>query len=212
MRRLGIAAALLVLLAATARADILVVISKLDQEMTVAINGVPTYRWAVSTGSQGRETPSGSYRAIRLERVYYSKKFDDAPMPNSVFFHGGYAIHGTYEVSKLGRPASHGCVRLHRANAETLFNLVHAQGMAATRIVVRDEPNGGAMARYDRQDRQDRFAYRDRQERYERSLAARRSDREEYRPRGYQEYGPYDAPRYREPPRRVYWNDSGWRY
>ncbi|MEI9805701.1 MAG: L,D-transpeptidase [Pseudolabrys sp.] len=72
--------------------------------MTVTIDGAPTYRWAVSTGRSGYDTPSGSFRAIRLERVYYSKKFDDAPMPNSVFFYGGYAIHGTYEEAKLGNP------------------------------------------------------------------------------------------------------------
>src|SRR6185295_193394 len=69
---------------------------------------------------------SGGFRAIRLEEVYFSKKYDDAPMPNSVFFYGGYAIHGTMEESRLGSPVSHGCVRLARANAETLFALARA--------------------------------------------------------------------------------------
>ncbi|MBV9956236.1 MAG: L,D-transpeptidase family protein [Pseudolabrys sp.] len=146
MRWLGICAAITLSLAGVARAEILVTVSKADQELSVAINGVPTYRWQVSTGKPGRETPVGSYKAIRLERVYYSQKFDSSPMPNSVFFHGGYAIHGTNEADKLGKPVSHGCVRLSRANAETLMHLVKAHGMAATRIVVKDGALGGAMA------------------------------------------------------------------
>ena len=146
MRRLGIAAALTVLLAVSARAEILVTVSKSDQQMSVAVNGTPTYRWAVSTGVAGRDTPVGSYKAIRLERVYYSSKFDSSPMPNSVFFHGGYAIHGTNEADKLGQRASHGCVRLSRANAETLMHLVKAHGMAATNIVIKDGSFSGVMA------------------------------------------------------------------
>ena len=130
----------LLCLAAPAKAEVLVSISKSQQQMTVSIDGARTYHWAVSTGRPGYDTPSGGFRATRLERVYYSKKFDDAPMPNSVFFYGGYAIHGTYEESKLGSPVSHGCVRLARANAETLYALVRARGMSNTRVVVDDRP------------------------------------------------------------------------
>jgi lipoprotein-anchoring transpeptidase ErfK/SrfK len=107
-------------LSAPAGAEVLIAISKAQQAMTVSINGAPTYNWAVSTGVPGRDTPSGRYIDERLAKVYYSKKFDDAPMPNSVFFHEGYAIHGTNEEARLGTPASHGCVRLSRANAVTL--------------------------------------------------------------------------------------------
>ncbi len=151
MRWAGVLTAIL-LFPAIARADILVSISKSQQQMTVTIDGVPTYHWTVSTGRAGYDTPVGSFHAIRLERVYYSKKFDDAPMPNSVFFYGGYAIHGTYEESKLGRPVSHGCVRLARVNAATLFELVRQRGMSNTRIVINDGmPRGydapSAMAR-----------------------------------------------------------------
>ncbi|HEY4982699.1 MAG TPA: L,D-transpeptidase [Pseudolabrys sp.] len=142
----------LLCLAAPAKADVLVSINKSQQQMTVSIDGARTYHWAVSTGRSGYDTPSGGFRAIRLERVYYSKKFDDAPMPNSVFFYGGYAIHGTYEESKLGNPVSHGCVRLARVNAETLYALVRARGMSNTRVVIsdgplRDWPGPGPMAR-----------------------------------------------------------------
>jgi hypothetical protein len=141
MRAIAITAfSALLCLAAPAKAEVLVSISKSQQQMTVSIDGARTYHWAVSTGRPGYDTPSGGFRATRLERVYYSKKFDDAPMPNSVFFYGGYAIHGTYEESKLGSPVSHGCVRLARANAETLYALVRARGMSNTRVVVDDGP------------------------------------------------------------------------
>jgi hypothetical protein len=106
--------------------------------MTVSINGQPTYHWTVSTGRPGYGTPSGRFTAQRVARVYYSKKYDNAPMPNAVFFHGGYAIHGTYEQSKLGRAVSHGCVRLARANAATLFALVQANGLRNTHVVIGD--------------------------------------------------------------------------
>jgi hypothetical protein len=133
-------------------ADIDVVISKSQQEMLVALDGVPTYRWTVSTGRQGYATPSGNFRAIRLERVYFSKKYDDAPMPNAVFFHGGYAIHGTYEERWLGRAVSHGCVRLSRAHAAILFEAVRREGLNRTHIVVTDAPLFGdaPVARLDR--------------------------------------------------------------
>lgn len=139
MRAISVfAVAALLAAALPAKADVLVSIDKGQQRMTVVVDGAPTYNWIVSTGRPGYDTPTGSYRAIRLERVYFSKKFDDAPMPNSVFFYGGYAIHGTYEEGKLGRPVSHGCVRLARHNAETLFSLVRARGMSNVRIVIND--------------------------------------------------------------------------
>jgi hypothetical protein len=141
MRWLGVAvlSAWLGLLA-PAGAEVLIAISKAQQAMTVSINGAPTYNWTISTGVPGRDTPSGRYTAERLAKVYYSKKFDDAPMPNSVFFHEGYAIHGTNEEAKLGTPASHGCVRLSRANAVTLYNLVSAQGLRNVRVMIANEP------------------------------------------------------------------------
>jgi len=145
----------LLCLSLSARADILINISKAQQQLTVTVNGTETYRWPVSTGKPGYETPSGSFRAFRLEEVYFSKKYDDAPMPDAVFFHGGYAVHGTYEQARLGRPVSHGCVRLSRANAATLFALVREQGPSRTHVVVSDarlvsrlpEPRAEAVAR-----------------------------------------------------------------
>lgn len=97
-----------------------------SQTMHVYVNGKLRHEWRVSTGRRGHETPSGSYRPQRLEREWYSRKYDDAPMPNSIFFTGGYAIHGTSQTGRLGQRASHGCVRLAPANAAKLYNLVQA--------------------------------------------------------------------------------------
>lgn len=106
------------------------------QTMTVSRNGLVVYRWKVSTARQGYITPRGSYRPQRMHRMWYSRKYDMSPMPYSVFFRGGYAIHGTGAVRQLGRPASHGCVRLHTANAATFYSMVKELGPSNTRIVV----------------------------------------------------------------------------
>jgi len=132
------AAAGLSLVSAQADAASLVVrISKSSQVMTVSYGGYVRHRWAVSTGRRGYRTPSGSYRPKRLERMWYSRKYHMSPMPYSVFFRGGYAIHGTNETNRLGRTASHGCIRLAPSNARTLFNLVRRYGSSNTRIVIR---------------------------------------------------------------------------
>src|SRR3712207_2331068 len=104
--------------------------------MTVFRNGAVAYSWKVSTGARGYRTPTGTYSPKRLHRMWYSSKYDNAPMPHSIFFRGGYAIHGTNDIRRLGRPASHGCVRLHPGHARTLYNLVKAYGKGNTRIVV----------------------------------------------------------------------------
>ncbi|TIU35663.1 MAG: L,D-transpeptidase, partial [Mesorhizobium sp.] len=98
--------------------------------------GQVLYRWSVSTARPGYFTPRGSYRPQWTARMWYSRKYDNSPMPYSVFFHGGYAIHGTGAVRHLGRPASHGCVRLHPANAATFYAMVKEAGFGNTRIVV----------------------------------------------------------------------------
>lgn len=97
-----------------------------SQTMHVYVNGKLRHEWRVSTGRRGYDTPSGSFRPQRMERQWYSRKYDDAPMPNSIFFSGGYAIHGTNQVGRLGRRASHGCIRLAPSHAAQLYNLVSA--------------------------------------------------------------------------------------
>lgn len=107
-----------------------------DQRMRVYVDGARKYTWPVSTARSGYHTPTGTFRPTRLHVQWYSRKYDMAPMPHSIFFYGGYAIHGTDQIRSLGRPASHGCVRLHPDNARTLFNLVRSNGKANTRIVI----------------------------------------------------------------------------
>jgi len=115
------------------------VVARVDissQRMTVFINGRRRYSWAVSTGAGRYRTPTGSYRPTFMDRKHYSRKYNNSPMPYSVFFRGGYAVHGTYSIRRLGRPASHGCVRLHPANAAKLFGLVQRYGKRNSRIIV----------------------------------------------------------------------------
>jgi lipoprotein-anchoring transpeptidase ErfK/SrfK len=119
----------------TADAAIEVRIDKAAQRMAVIVDGVPSYTWVVSTGLGGGPR-SGAYTPQRLERKWNSRKYNWAPMPYAVFFHEGYAIHGTTHVKQLGQRASKGCVRLHPANAAVLFSLVQKHGMKSTRIVV----------------------------------------------------------------------------
>jgi lipoprotein-anchoring transpeptidase ErfK/SrfK len=102
-----------------------------SQRMTVHANG-ETYVWPVSTARSGYVTPRGTYHPTSLQLMHYSRKYDNSPMPHSIFFRGGYAIHGTYETGHLGRPASHGCVRLSTTNAATLYALVKAEGATIT--------------------------------------------------------------------------------
>ena len=120
---------------APASAGVVVTVDKTAQHLTVRVDGMTRYSWPVSTARIGYRTPNGSYRPERLARTYFSRKYDWSPMPHSIFFYGGYAIHGSYEVSRLGSPASHGCIRLAPANAAALFALVKAN-YSDTRIVI----------------------------------------------------------------------------
>jgi hypothetical protein len=137
--RASIAAALTSLLAPAAGAHVLINVDKSSQQMTISVDGTPRYHFIVSTGRPGLGTPSGTFRPERMELTWFSKKYYNSPMPHSIFFHGGFAIHGSYEIDALGGPASHGCIRLHPDNAATLYALVQQQGMAATTIVVSGE-------------------------------------------------------------------------
>jgi L,D-transpeptidase catalytic domain len=115
-----------------------IIISKVSQKMTVKVDGDTEYVWPVSTGAARYETPSGNFRPFRLEAEHFSKEWDDAPMPHSIFFTpDGHAIHGSYHVNSLGRRASHGCVRLAPENAAKLFTLVQTAGLGNTRVVLK---------------------------------------------------------------------------
>ena len=135
---LGFAGLLSATVAASTPADasILIKVSRASQRMSVQVDGEALYTWRVSTGRGVYGTPGGSYRPQTLARRWFSSKYHNAPMPYSIFFHRGYAIHGTSSISQLGGRASHGCVRLHPSNAATLFRLVQREGMDNTRIVI----------------------------------------------------------------------------
>jgi lipoprotein-anchoring transpeptidase ErfK/SrfK len=106
------------------------------QRMLVLVDGREAFSWKVSTAGRGYSTPTGTFRPTRLHEMWYSRQYDNAPMPHSVFFFQGYAVHATDAVKKLGRPASHGCVRLHPDNAADFFTLVETFGIANTAIVI----------------------------------------------------------------------------
>jgi hypothetical protein len=122
---------------APALARVWVKVDLSQQRMLVFVKGRLRHKWRVSTGRGRYRTPTGNYRPTRLERDYYSRKYNNSPMPHSIFFHAGYAIHGTDYVRQLGRPASHGCVRLSRRNAARLFGIVKRYGARRVKIAIR---------------------------------------------------------------------------
>jgi lipoprotein-anchoring transpeptidase ErfK/SrfK len=138
LARLAFATAIVVagLAVMPARADVVVQIDKSSQRMAVSVDGVMRYDWPVSTGRSGFGTPSGVYHPQLMARRWFSRKYYNSPMPHAIFFHGGFAIHGTYELSRLGGPASHGCVRLQPSHAAELFALVERNGPRHTRIEI----------------------------------------------------------------------------
>jgi len=116
--------------------DIRIDLSK--QEMEVIVAGDHEYTWKISSARRGHETPTGWFRPNWMTHMHYSEQYDNSPMPHSIFFHEGYAIHGTNETKRLGRQASHGCVRLSKKHARTLYNLVRKYGLPETRILIRN--------------------------------------------------------------------------
>ena len=139
MRRLTFSIVLAAALVAAlpAAAEVLITVDTSAQRMTVAVDGEKRWTWPVSTGMRRYATPTGRYQAFRLEKEHFSEEWDDAPMPHSIFFtKRGHAIHGSYETKRLGRPVSHGCVRLHPANAAKLYALVEKRGVTNATVVV----------------------------------------------------------------------------
>jgi lipoprotein-anchoring transpeptidase ErfK/SrfK len=127
-----------------AASTVLINIDKASQKMTVFLDGVQQYEWPVSTGIRGYTTPSGTYTTSSMNKIWYSKQWDNAPMPHAVFFtKEGHAIHGTYEVKRLGKPASHGCVRISKKNAAMLYALVTKTGLKNTQVVLAGLTPGG---------------------------------------------------------------------
>jgi lipoprotein-anchoring transpeptidase ErfK/SrfK len=138
MKKLFVMMAALVAMTGVAKAeDVIITVDVSDQIMLVE---TPTdyYEWNVSTGRKGYNTPRGVFQPYHMTKMHYSRKYDNAPMPNSIFFHGGYAIHATDAVNNLGRPASHGCIRLHPQNAKWLYRIVSEYGKENTTIIIQN--------------------------------------------------------------------------
>jgi L,D-transpeptidase catalytic domain len=143
-----IALAVLIVVPVPAAANVLVTIDKSAQRMTVQVDGSLRWVWPVSTGRPGHDTPSGRYTAFRMEADHFSKEWDDAPMPHSIFFSPtGHAIHGSLNTRRIGTPASHGCVRLQPANAARLYELVEHEGLPNTKVVVTGDVRNALMRR-----------------------------------------------------------------
>ena len=109
-----------------------------NQSMNVSVNGWPSGSWGVSTAGPRYHTPRGTFRVQRMAKVWFSRKYDNSPMPNSLFFNGGIAIHGTNHLRSIGHPMSHGCVRLLPENAAKLYAIVQENGPSRTQIIVTD--------------------------------------------------------------------------
>ena len=140
-RILSAIAGLVILGAGTAGAGAATLVAKVNvgsQTMEVMRQGRVIHTWKVSTARRGYITPRGQWRPIRMHKMWYSRKYDNAPMPYAVFYYGGYAIHGTNAVSMLGTPASHGCVRLETVNAQKFYTLVREIGPGNTKVIVVD--------------------------------------------------------------------------
>jgi lipoprotein-anchoring transpeptidase ErfK/SrfK len=133
-----VAAVSFVFLAASTRAEasVLVRVNRGSQTMEVSADGAYLHTWRVSTGRRGYGTPAGTFHPQRMAARWFSTVYYNAPMPHAIFFRGGFAIHGSYDIARLGGPASHGCIRLHPSDAATLFGLVQREGMHNTTIVV----------------------------------------------------------------------------
>jgi hypothetical protein len=176
-----------------ADANVLIRIDKSNQQMSVSVDGVPRWQWRVSTGRPGRDTPSGTFHAFRMEAEHFSKEFDDAPMPHSIFFTKvGHAVHGYLDTRNLGMPVSHGCVRLDPANATKLYQLVEAQGVLNTTVVVSGDASVAIARRRGGGEYEARaetapsygYGYRD-----ERGYGSQNYGYREDRSQGYRQYG-----------------------
>ena len=132
-----VSAMLFLLAGSVAQAKVSILVDKDNQQMTVSVDGVERYHWPVSTGNPAHETPNGKFQTFRMEADHFSKEFDEAPMPHSIFFtKAGHAIHGTLSERSLGVPVSHGCVRISRSHAAALFDLVKKEGVLNTTVTL----------------------------------------------------------------------------
>ena len=168
------------------------------QRMTVSEYGAAKYTWPISSGTEEFPTPRGTFRPQWTAKMWYSKKYDNAPMPHAVFINGGVAVHATYHTRSLGRPASHGCIRLAPANAATFYKLVHKHGLKMIRVSVYGTPEYSAPAVASRSERTRRYAARQDNSSF--------WDAPRYKPTAYTQG--YSKPRYQRQPKIYYYSDT----
>ncbi len=158
--------------ATAAEAAVNIEVDLSHQTMQVTSGNGETHVWPVSTARKGFVTPRGHYRVQSLQAMHYSRKYHNSPMPHSIFFKGGYAIHGTYATGSLGAPASHGCIRLSPDHAAQLYQMVEAEGARIS--ITGSVDRGNAPVLRDRDDRQVASDTHHRS-RHDRNYARRRS-------------------------------------
>jgi L,D-transpeptidase catalytic domain len=132
---LALFAVLTISAAAPAAAGVDIRINLASQTLVATTPDGQQRKWAISSGRKGYPTIRGNYRPYMLKTYHWSRKYQGA-MPHAIFFKGGFAIHGTSAVGRLGAPASHGCIRLAPGNARELFSLVKQHGERSTRIAI----------------------------------------------------------------------------
>lgn len=174
------------------------------QTIVVSEHGDVKYTWPISSGAEGYATPRGTFHPQWIAKMWYSKQYDNAPMPNAVFINGGVAIHATPHVSSLGRPASHGCIRLAPGNAKIFYGLVQAHGLKMTRVSIYGTPKFRAPAVANRDQPRRRYTGREEQDSW--------FGKKQYRPvsaydQGFANSSYRQAPRYyyADAPQRVYY-------
>jgi lipoprotein-anchoring transpeptidase ErfK/SrfK len=139
VRALLLAFVLSIATTATQAAIVDVNVDLSQQKMEVVVAGYREFSWDISSARSGYETPTGKFRVNWMTPMHYSEQYQYSPMPYSIFFHQGFAIHATNEINRLGRPASHGCIRLSPENAKILYRLVELYGMSNVIIEVRND-------------------------------------------------------------------------
>ena len=105
---------------------LMILVSIPEQTMHVYRNGILIARSTISSGSKGHDTPGGVFTILEKNKTYYSKKYQNAPMPNMQrLTWDGIAMHSG---QLPGYAASHGCVRLPFDFSQLLFTITNNGG------------------------------------------------------------------------------------
>jgi lipoprotein-anchoring transpeptidase ErfK/SrfK len=106
------------------------------QRLVAWEGNTPVYAIVVSTGTEKHPTVTGTFAIadkLRVTRMQ-GDDYDVPDVPYTMYYHGGYAIHGAYWHRSFGTPVSHGCVNVAVDHARWLFNWASV----GTPVVVHD--------------------------------------------------------------------------